>query len=266
MTIGTVVTFAGVSSTTIPELLITRVRRPLRGEIRDDVVQVPGREGFWLFEEEPGQRMITLSMSILGDDYESRREAVIATADWLDQTGLQRLIVDDEPDRFHLAKLRVAPDPDEWLDHASFEVDLIAEPYSSAIAISEENLALDDDDPETFTAPDKVTGIPVIEVTPRGGGLDGFELDLNAEVIEYGATIAENATITISTISFTVTLGANEDITLDGFFNPANLSMATVSGDFPVIVPGSNSISVEFGSGSTATSVDVDIYWRRRSR
>jgi predicted phage tail component-like protein len=266
MTIGTVVTFAGVDSDTIPGLIITRVRRPLRGDIRDDVVQVPGREGFWLFEEKPGQRIITLSMSILGDDFESRRAAVIAAADWLDQPGLQELIVDDEPDRYHLAKLRQAPDVEEWLDHAGFEIDLIAEPYSYAIEISEENLVLDDDDPETFTAPDKVEGIPVIEVTPRGGDLDGFELDVNGETLIYGATIEEDDTITISSISFTVTLGPNQDIDLDGFFDPADLSMATVSGDFPNVIPGTNTVTLVYGTGSTATTVDLDVYWRRRSR
>lgn len=266
MTIGTVVTFGGVASDTIDGLICSQVSRPLRGEIRDDIVQVPGREGFWLFEELPGQRVIVVELSIVADDFEARREAVIATADWLDQAGLQELIIDDEPDRFHLARLRQAPDPDEWLNAAAFEVEFVCQPYSYATVISEENLVCSDGAAETFSAPDKVQGIPIVEVTAKGGDLEGFDLDVNGEVLTYGDTLVEDATITISTLSYTVTTGTNIDTQLEGTFDPDDLDMASVSGDFPIIVAGTNSVTVDFGSGSTATTVEVDIYWRRRSR
>jgi predicted phage tail component-like protein len=266
MTIGTVMTFGGTASDSFDGLLIARVSRPLRGEVRDDIVQVPGREGFWLFEEKPGQRIITVSMSILGDDFETRRQTVIDVADWLDQAGLQELIFDDESDRFHLGKLAKAPDPDEWLNHAGFEVDFICEPYSYATTISEENLVCADGVVETFIAPDKVEGVPVVEVTAKGGDLEGFELNFNDEVLVYGDTLAQDATITISTLSYTVTTGTNQDIDLEGFFDPDDLNMVNVSGDFPIIVTGTNSVTVDYGVGSLAGTVEVDVYWRRRSR
>lgn len=266
MSLGTVVTFGGVASTTIDGLIATQVNRPLRGDVRDDLVQVPGREGFWLFQELPGQRVIVVEFSLLSDDYETRREAVIAIADWLDREGLQELIIDDEPDRFHQARLRQAPDPDEWLNAATFDVEFVCQPYSLATAISEENLVCSDGVAETFSAPDKVQGIPVVEVTAKGGDLEGFDLDVNGEVLIYGDTVVEDATVTISTLSYTVTLGTNDDTNLEGTFDPDDLNMAEVSGDFPIIVTGTNSVTVDFGAGSTATTAEVDIYWRRRSR
>jgi predicted phage tail component-like protein len=264
----TTFTFAGTSSTTIPEIEVVRVRRPLVGKRRDDYVEISGRPGFWLFEDEPGARRITLELQILADSFEARRAAVIALADLLDQPGISKLVVDDEPDRFHRCRLADDPDPEEWLSHTgTFSVDLMAQPYTEAEEISVEILTPATPADLTFEAPDRVEGLPVVEVTAVGGTLVGFVLDMNGEVLTYGDTVANGQTITISTLAYVVTDGAPASIedALEGTFDPDDLDMASVSGDFPYVIPGTNTVSFTKSAG-TATSATVEISWRRRSR
>jgi predicted phage tail component-like protein len=264
----TTFTFAGTSSTTIPEIEVLRVRRPLVARRRDDYVEVSGRPGFWLFEEEPGARRITLELQILGDSFEARRAAVIALADLLDQPGISKLVVDDEPDRFHRCRLASDPDPEEWLSHTgAFSVDLVAQPYSEAETISDETFTITSSTPATFEAPDKVEGLPIVTVRANGGTITGFSLTVNGETLTYGDTLSAGQTVTISTLAYVVTDGAPSSIAdaLEGIFNPAALDMASVSGDFPYVVPGTNSVALVRAGGSS-TSATVEISWRRRSR
>lgn len=264
----TTFTFDGVSSTTIPELEVLRVRRPLVAGRRDDFVSVPGREGFWLFTERPGSRMISLELHVLGDTFADRRAAVIAVADLLDAPeGLARLVVDDEPDRFHLCRLGSNPDPEEWLSSGRFSVDMIAEPFAQAITPSVESLTLTSATPATFTIPDKVYGIPEIELTATGGTVTAFTLEVNGLALTYAAPslgLTAGQILTVSTVGYTVTRGASIDPDLVGTFDPDDLDMGGVSGDFGYLVPGLN--TVEVTRTGTAGTIAATIRWRERSR
>lgn len=265
----TTFTFDGVDSSTIPELLVTRVRRPLVAARRDEFIEVPGREGFWLFEEKAGARTITIELDVQADSFAERRAAVIALADLLDApSGLSQLVVSDEPDRFHRCRLASAPDPDEWLNYATIAVDLIADPYSYATAISVETYTAASATVHAFAVPDKVYGIPVIEVTANGGTLTGFTLAMNGDTFTYGlggTGLTAGQTVTIDTLAYVLTRGASGDPDLDGTFDPALLDMATVSGDFPYIAAGANTITATKLGGSAAT-LTVSVRWRRRAR
>jgi predicted phage tail component-like protein len=265
----TTFTFDGVSSTTIPELLVKRVRRPLVAARRDEFVKIPGREGFWLFPEQAGSRTLTIELDILADSFEDRRAAVIALADLFDSPEeLANLIVDDEPDRFHRCRLSSDPDPEEWLNHAEASIDLIAEPYAYALTPSVETFsAISSGSAQAFSVPDTVYGIPEIEVTANAGTVTSLVVELNGYTLTYGlgATgLTAGQTLTISTIGYVVTRGTSGDPNLVGDFVPANLDMATVSGDFGYIAGGSNALRVT--RTGTAVSLDVLVRWRRRSR
>lgn len=265
----TTFTINGVSSTTIPELLVTRVRRPLVATRRDEYVEIPGREGFWLFPEKAGSRTITLELDLLAASFAARRAAVIAVADLLDSpAGLSKLIVDDEPDRFHRCRLASAPDPDEWLVHGAFAVDFTAEPYAQQNTPTVQTFAAAGSGvAQLWTPTDKVYGIPEIEVTANGGTVTSLVLSLNGDVLTYaipGVGLTAGQVLTISTVGFTVTRGVSTDTDLVGAIVPANLDMTTVSGDFGYIVAGANTITAT-RTGS-ATTLGLTIRWRRRSR
>ncbi len=263
----TTFTFDGISSTTIPELLVVRVRRPFVAKRRDDFVEVPGREGFWLFQEQPGARMLTIEFDFLADSFDDRRAAVTALADLLDgPDGLAELIFSDEPDRFHRARLASEPDPEEWLTRAAFSVDLIAEPYALALEISEESYTAATGVSHPFSIPDTIGAPCEVEILANGGTLTGLVIVANGETLVrgLGVTVFDGETITFSTLSYTATIGPSIDTDLDGTFDPDNLSMSTVSGDFPVIVAGANTIAVT--RTGTAATMTITVRWRRRFR
>lgn len=262
----TTFSFAGTAvADAVPELEVIRVRRPIVATRRDEFVDVPGRAGFWLFAEEGGARTLTIDVDILAASFEERRAAVVALADLLEQPGMSALIIDDEPDRFHLARLGNAPDLDEWLVHGAASIDFVCDPYSYATTPSTASYAPTSATPQPFTVPDTVHGIPVVEITANAGTIVGFELTLGGFTLVYAGTIASGATITINSIGYTITTGASIDTDLDGTFDPDDLSMTTMSGDFPIIDPGDNSLVFRKLAG-TATSATVAIEWRRRSR
>lgn len=264
---GTVITLNGATSAdSIPELLVVQVRRPLLGARRDAFVVVPGRAGSYAFAEEPGDASLRIDFDILGDTFEDRRDAVRRLADWADTpAGPVPLYVDDEPDRYYEAILEGGLDVDEWLLRASGALDYRVSPYALAADLSSATVLFSGSpDSDTFAAADEIVALPVIEVTPTNGTLTGFTLTLNGDALTWAGLVADDATLTISSISATVTTGANVDVNLTGTFVVGSLDMADVDGTFPLIVPGSNAIALTWSG--TATNVTVEVTWRRRYR
>lgn len=259
--------FAGVVlSAAVPSAYILNVSRGLVGARRHRTVDVPGRAGSWIFGEEPGDRRIELAVNIEADSFAERREAVEALAGWADSRTQQALVLDDEPDRYYVAILDMDPDPEEWLCRADLSLRFRAAPYALAIAVSGETIAATGagSDSGTFAIPDTIDAEPVVEITPTNGTITAFEFTLNGDTIGYTTPpIASGQTVTISTISDTVTQGLNGDTMLTGAFTGLVL-MSSVSGVFPLLVPGTNAWALSWSG--TATAVTVEISWRRRFR
>lgn len=266
---GYTVTYNGVPSTDIPSFICQKVKRRLLGKNRDVFREVAGREGAWRFGDKRGLKVITLECAIEADSFPAGRRAALNTiADWLDQGGFSPLIISDEPDVFHQAILANEPELDEWREMATFELEFSAEPY--AYDLGQETLELTftpGDDTETFSITDVVAAYPVVEVTPTGGNLSGFTLTTNGSQLVYGKALVDGSTTTISSLSYTVIEGTNLDTELTGAFNPSIVSMADVSGTFPILLPGVvNEMVLAMAEGSTATSVTVALTWRKRYR
>lgn len=264
------VTLNGVAlSTAVPSAIVTRPERPLVGSRRDVFVDVPGRAGSWKFAEEPGDRIIELAVDILAETFEARRSAVRALADWCAVGAASNLIIDDEPDRYHVGILDNDPDPDEWLNHAgSIRLRFRCDPYALATALSSETVAVSGggSDSGTFNVDDVLDAEPIIEITPNDGTITGFTLTVNGYAISYTApTIASGNTVTISSISDTVTAGTNGDTMLTGAYNPASVTMGFVTANlFPLLVNGTNAWSLTWDG--TATDITAEITWRERFR
>lgn len=260
------VTLAGVAlSAVVPEAIVLKVSRGLLGERRDTWQEVPGRAGSWMYPEEPGDRTIAITINIEGADYAARRAAVNALAAWADSVDLVPLAIDDEPDRYWDAKLTGPADPAEWLLAADIDLEFRVGPYAwaASLAASTDTWTAADGVPHTLTLPDEVKAQPVLQITAGGAPIPSFTLTVNGEALTYGAALAAGASLTVNGIAYMVTTGANADTTLIGYFNPANVSMATVDGEFPVLVPGANTITLDTPAGQSAT---ITAAWRRRYR
>jgi predicted phage tail component-like protein len=258
------VTYAGVAlSAAVPEALVTRVRRGLLGTRRDTYQEVPGRAGSWLFPEQPGDRTVSVSVHLLGANFAARRAAVINLADWADAPASAPLVVDDEPDRYWDAKLTGPGDPNEWLETAAADLDFRAGPYAWGTTVSAETWTATDAVGHVWIVPDEVDALPVVEITAGASSIPSFILTTNGDALTYGTALAAGAKVTISSVAYMVTTGADPDPTLVGYFNPATVAMGAVAGTFPVLVPGSNTVTLDTPAGQGAA---VAVRWRRRYR
>lgn len=254
-------------STAVPAAEVLRVARQLTGARRTVFVDVPGRAGSWTFAEQPGDRLLTVTVHIGASSFDDRRAAVRELAYWAEVGTVAKLIVDDEPDRYHDAILADGVDVNEWLTEApAIDLPFRTGPYANAIEISEETLALAGGSPKsgTFEIPDTVEALPVIELTPTNGSITSLTLTINGAALTYGTDIADDATVTISSLVDTVFTGANIDPSLAGLLNPAAASMAEVSGEFPRLIEGVNDWALAWTG--TATAITIDIRWRERFR
>jgi predicted phage tail component-like protein len=270
---STDLTLNGVAlSTAVPEALVVVPTRPLVGRRRDVFVDVPGRAGSWAYPEEPGDRVLEFEIHIQADTFDERRTAVEALAAWCDLGEVSPLIVSDRPDRYHDAILDHDADPAEWLTTAKASLRFRCGAYALASAQSTEAISVSGagSDSGSFNVTDAVEAEPVIEITPTNGTITSFVLIINGAEVAWqdGSagdpnTIAQDETITISTLSQTVTLAANYDVNLTGAFDPNEIDMAAVAiTGFPDLSNGSNSWTLTWTG--TATTIDLDIAWRER--
>jgi predicted phage tail component-like protein len=258
-------TFNGVAlSAAVPDALILHVDRGLLGARRDTYQEIPGRAGSWLFPDKPGDRSVVLTVNIESATFAARRAAVNALAGWADSAAAARLIIDDEPDRYWLAKLSDPGETAEWLLAADTAVDFHTGPYAWATAISSTTWAAVDVVPQTVTLPDTVDAQPVLELTADAAtSIGSFTLTVNGQALTVNYSTPAGAKLTINGISYTVTTGPNIDTDLTGAFNPANAINALVDGVFPLFTPGANTVTIDTQNGAGAT---ITATWRRRYR
>lgn len=266
MTARVDLTLNGVAlSTAIPSAYVLNVTRPLVGRRRHKTVDVPGRAGSWLFPEQPGDREIAIEFDLQEATFEERRAAVRDFAYWADIGAVSNLVISDEPERFYQAILDDSGDVVERLAHGSVVIRFLVGPYALASAITVETISpVSDPDSGTFVVTDRVQAEPVVEITPTNGTMTGFLLTVNGYTLSWAGALASGETITISSLSDTVTLGANDDVDLTGAFDEASVDMADVSGEFPLLFEGSNAWSISWDG--TATTASLVFTWRERFR
>jgi predicted phage tail component-like protein len=252
-------------SSAVPAANVVQVSRQLVGRRRHERVQVPGRAGSWFFPEEPGDRDLVAELVIVADGLDDRRASVRALADWADLPSPARLVLSDEPDRFHEAILDRSADPAEWLTAAKISLPFSVGPYAIALATSEQVLSISGFPAGgTFEIPDEVNALPVVEITPTNGTLTSFTFAVNGYAISWAGNLTSGNTITVSSLSDTVTTGPNGDVNLTGAFDRTALTMADVSGEFPLLLPGANPWTMT--RTGTATTATVRLLWRERFR
>lgn len=265
MTIGYCVTWDESPSSGIDGLYVNRVERGMTGAVRDVRVDMPGRDGAWLFTENRGLRAITAELTRVRGAGQGLREMMVEIADWVDKTGERRLEFDDQPDRYWLASLVQAPSSDEWRNLGRTSIEWAAQPYAFAVALTEECASATNGGSHSWTPDDSIFAYPEVVITFDGGAASGVTLEMNGDTLVVADTVVpDGVPLTISSVSDTVIVAASTDTELTGVFDPETLSMAGVSGDFPVIVSGLNSWTVTWVG--SATSATVCVRWRRRYR
>lgn len=260
------ITWAGVSSDTIPELVIGQVTRSLIGSLRQSFLDIAGRDGSWVFPDKRGRRTITAECFVMAPDISSRRDVVTSVANWLDVEIQSKLAISDEPGVYYEAVLGEAPDVTEWREAGTFTLTWLVNPYSLDDSVDYSSVTLTPSGTHAWSPGLTVDVYPVIEITPTDGTIDGFTLTVDGNTLEYGGAIADDATVTINSVASIVLAGLNTDVELTGAYDTLAVSMADVSGKFPILKADSGSSLTFTSLGGTATSVDIVISYRKRYR
>lgn len=262
-----VVTLNSITSTSgVSALRVRRVDRDLLGARRDVRVSMPGRDGSWVFTEEPGNRRIIVHGWLAAESIAAKRSAIHDLADWVDTaTGEVALSVDDESDRFYWVTL------DDWdVDtsqrYAQVEIEFVGSAYGQANSLSTQTINVSGSSPQSgsFAISDEVSAFPVVEITPTNGTVTSFTLTTNSIALSWSGLIPDDNTLTISSVSDTVTTGQNGDVNLTGAYDPTDLDMANVTGQFPILESGTNTWNLVWAG--TATAITLVYTWRRRYR
>lgn len=263
-----VITWNGIPSSSIPELVVGPVNSQLIGKPRGSQIEVPGRDGSWFFGDSRGRRTLTAECFVLADTFQGRRDAVEAVAEWFDVETQAYLVISDRVGVYYEAIITEAPDVDEWRQLGKFELAWEINPYALADEITVESFVTTVADfTHNWDAGLDTNVFPVIEVRPNNGTIDGFTLQVNSQDLYYaGPVIADDQTVAVNSIAAIVTSGLSTDTDLTGAYNPATVIMQSVAGYFPILIPPStNSVRFLRGTG-TATNVTVTISYRKRFR
>jgi len=260
------ITWDTVASTTVPGLTIGKVTRTLLGDHRGSFIPVPGRAGDWYFRERRGRRKITVECFIEASTVTARRDAMEALADWLDVEAEAKLVISDEPTVYYMGVTQSFPDPDEWRDVATFELEWLVQPYSNDAATTTETWVADADHIHTWNPALKTFNYPVISIQPTNGTLLGFNLITNGETLSYVGSITSGQTVTINSIAPIVTLGVNLDTELTGAYDLSGVFMTGIRGAFPELIPSGNNTVTFVRTAGTATAITITVVFRRQYR
>ena len=266
MALSKVVTWNGIASTDVPGLVIGKILRDPIGEIRTAMIPVPGRDGAWVFPQNRGMRSMVVEAFIEEPTTLELRATNVLFSDWLDVLGQAYLQISDDPGVFYEAVLESVTEDDAWRGVGIYTITWALQPYALSDAIEVEAWTADDNDVHIWDPQLGIEVFPVIQVTPTNGTLEGFQLITNDSFLTYFGSVADDATITINSISLVVLLGVSGDGMLTGAYNPAAISMQYVDGEFPVLYPGGNNEVHFIKTGGTATTINISVSYRKKIR
>lgn len=263
---GKLITWNGNPSNAVSDLIIGEITRSVIGRPRTRFMEVAGKEGVWFFPNKRGTRIITANMAVSSSvaDFEESMELV---SDWLDVEGVGKLILGSSPDRFYQGVLRDVTDPVEWRGLARFQATWEVEPYSFDVNLSTEDWTASSGTNHIWNADLLVPSYPIVEITPLNGTLEEFVIACNGYVTGVSdLTMVTSEVVTINSLIPAVLTGPNDDVELTGSYDPNDVELYGVVGEFPILVPGAGNQLQFTKLAGTATSFLIEVTYRKRFR
>ena len=229
-------------------LVCKSVKRPLLPALKLKRVELPGASGAYDFEdEEYSLRTITMKIQYIGADYEELRSRARSIAAWLSYSSFAQLIINDEDDKYYLAKVTSEVDLDSLFESGSADVSFDCQPFAYALSNEVVEITVSGADSDEFVNP----GTRHVNYkSPQGSyfkvTIDGtfttLSLTINGNTMTYNTAIS-NDVLVIDCIEMEATLdGANVFDKLGGDID-----------EFFEIITGTNNVSY------TGTGLNFDL-------
>lgn len=240
--------FNGIESSTY-SLICRSVKRPILPAMKTQRVELPGSSGAYDFDgNEYDLRTVTMRVVYLGTSYEELRTRARSIAAWLSTTTWKKLIINDEPDKYYLAKVTSETDLSTAWEAGEVEITFDCQPFAYAVAESTFTFAVTSAINYEFSN----SGTRRIDYkSPDGskfkltitGSWTTLTFGLNGLTLTYGE--AGSGTLVIDNVNMEVYLGTTNK------FNELDGDIDT----FLNLIPGTNTLAV----GGTGLNVSVTI-------
>lgn len=233
----------GVHSSQV-EAVVTDVKKPLLAQPRDQYEYIPGRESTMVFNDGYEDKNISVEL-VVKDDKEKLRNV----AKWLHKKEKSKLIFDDEPDVFFMAKVSGIVDQDDQDDmgYVTLQVTFTSEPFLQSVDLGSVTTA--NNEPIVINNSGTYEALPIFRVSVTSK-LTALKLTLNNEVLTFNSDIEAGSVFVIDTENIDI-YEQNGDVKTD--------KAVFAEGIFPTFEVGENTILVEMtGEGTISTE------WRRR--
>ena len=235
-------------------LVCKSVKRPLLPGVKVKRVDLPSASGVYDFDDnEYSFRPLTMRITYIGTSFEELRSRARNIAAWLSTSTWGKLIINDEPDKYYLAKVTEQIDLSSVYEAGEAEVTFDCQPFAYSVdevvtifgagIISLTNC--------NFNNP----GTRIINYrSPQGskslitivGSWTTLSLALNGQILTYGAAVV-NKTLII------------DNIEMEAELDTINVFSA-LGGDidtFLQVLPGDNVLTID-GTGLNISAVTVD--------
>ncbi|MFI3115565.1 MAG: phage tail family protein [Clostridia bacterium] len=234
------------------ELICKSVKRPLLPAKKNKRVNIASVSGVYDFpDNEYDIRYINMSITYLGKSFDELRSRAREIANWLSASDWCKLIINDESDKYYLAKVVDEIDLDTMLEAGIAEISFECQPFAYSVENSIHMVNIQGEEGElNFTN----NGTRVINyLCPIGsmskvyveGSWDSINIAINDKNIDYnysssGLLMIDNIEMEIMLNSESIFKDVSGDI--DSFFH-------INSGDNYMMVTGSNlnvKVSIEY--------------------
>jgi predicted phage tail component-like protein len=232
-------------------LVCKSVKRPLLPAAKVKRVDLSSTSGAYDFtDNEYSLRLVTMRIAYIGTSFEEMRSRARDIAAWLSTSTWAKLVINDEPDKYYLAKVTDEIDLTSMWEAGEAEINFDCQPF--AYSVDEEEELYEDITSQhvcEFTNP----GTREINYrSPQGskslititGSWSSLSFAMNGKTLTYGHS-ASSKTLIIDNILMEATLdGSNVFGYLGGSLD-----------DFLPIIPGANSLTVN----GTGLNIDVTV-------
>jgi predicted phage tail component-like protein len=232
------------------KLVCKSVKRRLLPALKVKRIDLPGTSGVYDFDDnEYSLSVLTMKIQYIGTDYMELRTRARSIAAWLSTSTWAKLILNDEPDKYYLAKVTGEIDLQTLWESGTADITFDCQPFAYSLIeqILVVPLALV---PTIYEFVNPGTRL-INYKSPQGskfkmevvGTFTTLTLAMNGRTLNY--TQASNGTVTIDNVEMEAVLGAVN-------------KFSVLSGDietFLSVVPGNNTLSI----GGTDLNITITI-------
>ena len=244
-------TFNGIHSSNYC-LAVLKIEDPLLPPTKDNKEDISGKDGAWDFGADYGARPITIDVALTAAARSNLKATIRQIAGWFNsKEGAKPLVFDDEPDKFYSARL-AGNIPIDFLISAYSEFTITFTAFDP-IAQGEEIIwqKIIDTGKHVINNPGSYETRPIITITalaPTTEMLWDVCLTGGYDPVISGAITNPIVKVGTKAIKYIGVLWPGDSLVLDcaslnATFNGSN-AMAGIIGEFPVLGPGDNNLSM----------------------